>query len=51
MPLTDAFDEQGRLVQYFERSRFESHPNNPPDFQVQHGLLGRELYASWGRWR
>jgi hypothetical protein len=51
LPLTDAFDEQGRVVQYFERSRFESHPNNPPDFQVQLGLLGRELYASWGRWR
>jgi hypothetical protein len=51
MPLTDAFDRDGRQVQYFERSRFEWHPDNPPAFQVQLGLLSRELYASWGRWR
>jgi hypothetical protein len=51
MPLTSAYDEDGRQVQYFERSRFEWHPDNPPDFQVQLGLLSRELYASWGRWR
>lgn len=51
LPLTDAYDEQGRLVQYFERSRFESHPENPPDYRVQLGLLGREIYAAWGRWR
>jgi hypothetical protein len=51
LPLTDAFDENGRLAQYFERSRFEHHPDNPPDFQVQLGLLSRELYASWQRWR
>ena len=50
-PLTDAFDENGRPVQYFERSRFEWHPDNPPEFQVQLGLLSRELYASWVRWR
>lgn len=51
LPLTDAFEENGRLAQYFERSRFELHPNNAPDFQIQLGLLSRELYASWERWR
>ncbi len=51
LPLTDAFDEAGRLVQYFERSRFELHPENPAPFDVQLGLLSRELYATWGRWR
>lgn len=51
LPLTDAHDEAGHLVQYFERSRFEHHPENPPNFQVLLGLLSRELYGSWGRWR
>ena len=51
LPLTDAFDENGRQAQYFERSRFEHHPDNPPDFQIQLGLLSRELYARWERWR
>jgi hypothetical protein len=51
LPLTGAFEENGRLAQYFERSRFEHHPENPPEFQVQLGLLSRELYARWGRWR
>ncbi len=51
LPLTDAHDEAGRMVQYFERSRFEHHLENPPDFQVLLGLLSRELYGSWGRWR
>lgn len=51
LPLTDAFEENGRQAQYFERSRFELHPDNPPAFQIQLGLLSRELYASWVRWR
>src|SRR5262249_22656036 len=29
-------------VQYFERNRFEWHPENPPAFNVQIGLLGVE---------
>ena len=32
------------LTQYFERARFESHPENPFDYQVQLGRLGAELY-------
>src|SRR3712207_4827272 len=31
------------LTQWFERARFEWHPNNPPGFRVQLGLLGSEL--------
>lgn len=50
LPLTDAYEQGGRQVQYFERSRFEWHPENPPAFQVQLGLLSRELYASWTTW-
>ena len=51
LPLTDAHEENGHLVQYFERSRFEHHPDNPPEYQVLLGLLSRELYGSWARWR
>ena len=47
LPLTDAFQEtiDGKTytVQYFERARFEYHPENAdPRFQVLLGLLGSE---------
>src|SRR5436190_15058862 len=47
-PLSDATPERGsdgRLytVQWFERARFELHPENPPPYNVLLGLLGREL--------
>ena len=43
-PITEQFfDANGRLVQYFQRARFEWHPDNPEGFQVQLGLLGDEL--------
>lgn len=35
------------LTQWFERARFEFHPNNPPQYQVLLGLLGKELYGSY----
>ncbi|NWF81780.1 MAG: L,D-transpeptidase [Chloroflexi bacterium] len=43
-PLTEEFVEQGRIVQYFERARFEYSPEHAgtPD-QVQLGLIGREI--------
>ncbi len=49
-PLSEPFeqiDEQGqpRLVQYFERARFEWHPQNPPRYQVLLGHLGRAWLA------
>jgi hypothetical protein len=33
----------GLTVQYFERQRLEYHPDNPPAWQVEGGLLGRLL--------
>lgn len=31
-PISEAFDENGRIVQYFERARFEYHPENMAGF-------------------
>ena len=46
-PLTEAFIENGRLVQYFQKARMEAHPENPDPRQVELGLLGTQLgYAS-----
>ncbi len=42
-PITDAFDWNGRRVQYFQRVRMELHPENPFPYRVQLGLLGDEL--------
>jgi len=33
------------MTQWFERARFEHHPNNPPAFRVLLGLLGNEIRA------
>lgn len=47
-PISEEFQEQnpsdGQLytVQYFERARFEYHPKNPIEYQVQLGQLGRQ---------
>jgi hypothetical protein len=48
LPLSDATPERGSdgrtyTVQWFERARFELHPENAPPFNVLLGLLGREL--------
>jgi hypothetical protein len=50
LPLTAAREEQSAtgetlVTQWFERARFEWHPGNPSDYQVQLGLLGAELRA------
>jgi micrococcal nuclease len=51
-PLTDTFTEinptDGKpyLTQYFERARFEYHPENQPPYDVLLGLLGREQLQS-----
>jgi hypothetical protein len=48
LPLTDPFieinptDGKPYLTQYFERARFEAHPENQPPYDVLLGLLGRE---------
>ena len=47
LPLTDARIENGRLVQYFERNRFEYHPENAgTPYEVLLGLLGVELFTA-----
>lgn len=33
-------------TQWFERARFECHPNNPPEYRVLLGLLGNEVRTS-----
>jgi hypothetical protein len=36
------------LVQWFERARFEYHPNNPDPYKVLGGLLGNETLTALG---
>lgn len=50
-PITEAFDEvndadgESYITQYFERARFEYHPENAdPKFKVLLGLVGKEIY-------
>lgn len=52
-PITDAYNEKNAadgkvyLTQYFERARFEYHPENAdPKFKVLLGLLGKEALAA-----
>jgi len=43
-PITDAHMESGYLTQYFERNRFEYHPEHAgTEYEVLLGLLGRSL--------
>ncbi|MBI4789554.1 MAG: hypothetical protein HY782_21195 [Chloroflexi bacterium] len=41
-PLTEAFLEKGLVVQYFQRARFEFHPEYPEPYRVQLALLGMQ---------
>lgn len=41
-PLTEEFAQRGVTTQYFERQRFEYHPDNPVPYKVELGLLGSE---------
>ena len=50
LPISDAqvetlSDGKEYLVQWFERARFEYHPENPAPYDVLFGLLGNEDYA------
>jgi hypothetical protein len=47
-PLTDELTEQGRMVQYFERQRFELHTENAAPYDVLLGLLGEEVLQQQG---
>ena len=42
-PVSEIVEENGRSVQYFQRSRFEYHPQLPEIYQITLGLLGEEL--------
>ena len=49
LPISDQFEEKSTdgktyWVQYFERARFEYHPENKPPNDVLLGLLGRQLF-------
>ena len=46
-PITEAFQDQtlGRVVQYFQRTRFELYPENPPELKVTISPLGKYLYT------
>ena len=48
MPITEPFDQSGRSVQYFERARFEFHPELGEGGAVQLGLLGSFLVQDRG---
>ena len=45
-PFTETSPTDGKpyTVQYFERARFEAHPENAPPYDVLLGLLGRQLF-------
>ncbi len=42
-PITEAYIENGLLVQYFQKARMEYHSWNPDPYKVLLGLLGDEL--------
>jgi hypothetical protein len=45
-PRTETLEDGNEYtVQWFERARFEIHPDNPPEFRVLLGLLGREAFV------
>ena len=48
-PIQETIDGQSYTVQYFERARFELHPENPDPYDVLLGQFGREILQSAGR--
>jgi len=44
-PISNEFREGHFTVQYFQRARFEWHPENSPNYRVQLGLLGQRVYG------
>jgi len=43
-PISELVTHQGRMVQYFQRARFEWHPENPTGEKVTLSELGREYF-------
>ncbi|HEX5504059.1 MAG TPA: kelch repeat-containing protein [Thermomicrobiales bacterium] len=53
-PLSEEFleplaDGKAYTVQYFERARFERHPENAPPYTIELGQFGRRILAENGR--
>jgi hypothetical protein len=46
---TTTYLSDGHTAQIFERNRLEYHPQNPPPYDVQLGLLGEERLIQFGR--
>jgi hypothetical protein len=44
-PISEEFIVNGRTVQYFERARFEWHPENAAPWDILLGRLGAEVYG------
>jgi hypothetical protein len=44
-PITEAFMKNGRLVQYFQRARFELHPELPVGQRVNFAPIGKAMYV------
>ncbi|RJP48682.1 MAG: hypothetical protein C4583_13965 [Anaerolineaceae bacterium] len=47
-PITEAFTKNGMLVQYFQRARFELHPDQPAGQRVKLTPIGSEMYVPGG---
>ena len=45
-PMTETLEGKPYVVQWFERARFELHPENKPPYDVLLGLLGNETRAA-----
>ena len=50
-PISSPYNEDGILVQYFQKGRMEWHPLNPEPYQLQLGPLGDELGSAAIPWR
>jgi hypothetical protein len=44
-PLSEQYSENGLQVQYFERQRFEAHPQNARPYDVLLGRLGAQIFG------
>ncbi len=42
-PISSSFQEGGRMVQYFQKARFEAHPEIPGGVQL--GLVGQDIHG------
>jgi hypothetical protein len=50
-PISGQITEKGITVQYFQRARMEWRPESAPQYRVQLGLLGAEVFSQRGQIR